>query len=280
MLIVDTRGQYVARITRKVKSKKETTIQDLGSSYEFFGEGTVQLPKAPTTKETIEDEVIEYYDLSVERHEVSNPFSTLDDRFDEIEKKKKESITPTTSSLHTPSLPQNAPSSSTPYSPTPFYELSHPWDARKQKAQKQKSQNTQEQWLFDNSTIQSLTVDDASLDDWQPDKKLIHHVVCQLLSCSLILNTEKFNLHQWITRHMNSLYDKIFPDPSAFQEWVEFAPTFFVYHFIDPSAPARIDDEWYYGQVANAMISELTPYNTDNYPYIQDYIHELTTLIV
>lgn len=271
MLIVDTRGQYVARITRKVQSKKQVATTDLGSSYEFFGEGSVSLPKAQPTKETTESEVVEYFDLNVERHEVQNPFSSLDERFDEIEKQKQDGKSKPASAKNF-KMNDSPKNDNSAYKDNIFYDLSHPWEARKQ--------NAQEQWLFDKPTMQGLTADDAALSDWQPDKKLIHRAVCQMLSCSLILNTEKFNLHQWVIRHMNSLYDKVFPDPVAFQEWKEFAPSFFVYHFVDPSAPAGIDDEWYYGQVANAMIEQLSPYNNDSYPYIQDYINELTTLIV
>lgn len=92
-LVVDTRGQYVARITRKVQSKSEVTVKNLGTSYEFFGEGSKEITHngKEITKE-VDKEVIEYFDLAVERHEVSNSLDYLDTRFDEIQKGRKQAL--------------------------------------------------------------------------------------------------------------------------------------------------------------------------------------------
>lgn len=38
-LIVNNEGTYYAAITRKVQTKSEVTIKNLGKSYEFFGDG-------------------------------------------------------------------------------------------------------------------------------------------------------------------------------------------------------------------------------------------------
>lgn len=267
MLIVDTRGQYVARITRKVHFKKEVITRNVSADYEFFGEGKEYVPCAGEEKQDVEEEVIEYYDLDVERHEVSNPLESLDKRFDEIERKKEEKVKP---------LPVSQPKSDHEYyggyKDYDFYDLAHPWKARKKKVQ--------EQYLFDDATMDSVTVPDAAFASYTPDNGLIHKMVCRMVSCSLILNVEKFDLRQWITRHMNNVYDNIFPDKTSFDEWVEFVVTFFVYHFIDDTAPEGLDDESYYSTVANAMIEELQQYDNDKYPYISKYINELSTIIV
>lgn len=92
-LIVNNEGTYYAAITRKVQTKSEVTVKSLGTSYEFFGEGTKEITHDGTeTTKVIDKEIIQYYDLEVERHEVSNSLSYLDARFDEIQKKKQQSF--------------------------------------------------------------------------------------------------------------------------------------------------------------------------------------------
>lgn len=279
-LIVNTAGIYSAAVTRKVKSKKEITTTVLGTSYEFFGDGEIKLGPDSSTKETTDEEVIEYYMLDVERHEVHNPLAFLDERFEEIENKKQREIKVPKDiklPLAQPNVKEEQPYKSIQeyVDESQFYDLQHPWEARKQKVQ--------EPYLFDDATMDSIIDPDAVYTSWTPDKNLIHNAVCKMVSCSLILNVERFDLRQWVTRHMNNVYGKLFPsvDDSEFVEWVEFAVGFFVYHLEDPSAPKGISDEWYYGQVANAMIEELIPYNDDaKYPYIGHYINELSAIIV
>ena len=90
-LIVDTKGTYQAAITRKVKVKKEIITTDLGSSYEFFGEGARQLKvdDEPEVTTVVDNESIEYFMLDVQIEQVDNPLAYLDTRFEEIENKKK-----------------------------------------------------------------------------------------------------------------------------------------------------------------------------------------------
>ena len=88
-LIVNNAGKYYAAITRKIQTKSEVTVKKLGTSYEFFGDGSKEVEHDNTeTTKVIEKEVIEYFDLEVERHEVPNTLEYLDARFDEIAKKK------------------------------------------------------------------------------------------------------------------------------------------------------------------------------------------------
>lgn len=278
-LIVDTAGTYVAAITRKAKIRKEITTIDLGSYYEFFGECRKDLnitgDESGHVTEEIDTEEIQYFSLDVERHEVQNPLAFLDRRFDEIKARKNPPVSSSPFNTHVTHGFQDYPNKEANTVKDNFYDLSHPWEARKQKVK--------EPYLWDDATMDSITDEDAAFANWTPDKSLIHTAVCRMIACSLILNVEKFDLRQWITRHMNNVYDRIFPSAGGTElnEWTEFAVSFFVYHLEDPSAPEGISSEWYFGQIANAMTEELAPYmDSTKYPYIKYYIDELQTIIV
>lgn len=255
MLIVDTKGQYVARITRKIKAQKRITIKDLGSSYEFFGEGERKLANNTSSTKTINREIIEYYDLQVERHEVHLPFESLDRRFDEIQKAK---------SLESERLPLQSS-----FNTLPSY------------------LNTPKQSLFDADTAFEAPVnyefnENTTPDTWSPNQHTIHAAVCRMVACSLIINVEKFDLKQWVTRHMNKRYKEIFPNEEAFNDWVQFTIEFFIYNYKEytPIPSTIINTDLYYEKISEAIIDELSPFNTDEYPYIQSYIHELSLLIL
>lgn len=196
-LVVDTRGTYVAIVTRKVQTKSEVTIKKLGTSYEFFGEGTKELThNDEETTKVIDKEIIEYFDLEVERHEVPNSLEYLDTRFEEITKKKedekkKEYIAK---------------------SPTSSFNGGSFWDYRDQLRDMYPSKEGE---LFPQLPQQVKVGKDKEkpgvLDiDWKPNPKDIHTAVVHILTCNLILNPEKIDFKQWVKRHMENVYKKIF----------------------------------------------------------------------
>lgn len=259
-LIVDTQGTYKAAITRKVKAKRTVTISNSEVSYEFFGEGKQSLNQdvISDTKD-ITSEEIQYFMLDVERHEVSNHLGFLDQRFEEIKARK------------TPRTPIGSPFNNLlqgrPFHGTPVRQ-DDDWFTHLKKA------NPEEQYLFDKETMKEMET------DYSPDPNMIHAAVCRMITGSLSLNVEKFDMKQWVRRHMNKLYKKLFPDEGQFKEWLEFIVTYSVYHLSDLAAPAELSTYEYYSLIAEAMIEELTPYNTAEYPYIQMYITELETILV
>lgn len=253
-LIVNTEGTYCAAITRKVTLKREITVVDKGSSYEFFGEGTHALSTGMECTKEVNSEEIQYFMLDVERHEVHNPMAFLDERFEEIQAKKEASKKVI--------LVQEDNEIKNNSDFLPWYH-------------KMKNANIEEPYLFDGDTMKEMT---CAGYDWTPDKKLIHQMVCKMITGSLILNTEKFDLKQWITRHMNNAYEKIFADKTQFTEWLEFIVPFFVFHFYDENTPMDIEDDDYFILVAQSMAEELEPYDNDNYPYIKQYINELNNV--
>lgn len=244
-LVVDTKGTYVARITRKKKTKAEIIIKNQGSSYEFFGEGTKEISSDNTeTIKTVDKEVIEYFDLQVERHEVPNTLEYLDTRFEEIERKKSIGN------------------------------------------KKENNVIASEQSLFYNKEALSYQQPLSDSFEYCPDPKKVHKAVVSIVTCNLILNPDKFDLKQWITRHMINVYRKIFGEnsdteerlkgASPFNEWKDFITDFIINHFDEENEPGILSEDYDYfkSSIAEAILEELYEYEGLN-PYIQQYCEAL-----
>lgn len=271
-LIVNNAGKYYAAITRKVQTKSEVTVKKLGTSYEFFGEGAKEIKhENTTTTKVVEKEVIEYFDLEVERHEVSNSLAYLDDRFDEIiekkatEKKNQFTVAPTDNFLdwmHSKPVPKEQnlfnDSPDKEFSKTPYLKDDH---------------------MFNHI-----------VDDWQPDPKKIHAAVIHMITCNLIINPEKFDLKQWVTKHMKNVYIKVFGEYSiyecehntcgAFSEWRDFIIQHTLDYFDTSNVPDAIfDDGIFQSRIAQAMRDEIMEFINVN-PYIEAYNEALILNIV
>ena len=274
-LVVDTQGTYVARVTRKVITKSEVTVKNLGTSYEFFGEGNRELTNAGTeTTKVIEKEVIEYFDLEVERHEVSNNLEYLDVRFEEIEKKKTRASKPAGWTA---------------------------WDYKKDAPmQYQKgTKEPKEQDLFEcKDDKENITPEDEEkltevVMGWQPDSKKIHKAVVQMVTCSLILNPDKIDFKQWVKKHMVNMYGNIFgeeclamaqdqsPYSNPFTDYKEFMVEFMVSNYTSSDIPDIVlgNDDFLWSRVATAMYNELMAYKEDN-AFIGEYLESLTNYMI
>ena len=247
-LIVNNEGTYCAAITRKVQSKKRVITEYLGSSYEFFGEGAKQLTGSNEAgREEAETTSIEYFMLDVEREIVDNPFDFLDKRFEEIESKKKNV-----------SLPKE---------PDTF-------EYKFLNSERYKSASAKENLLIEEPSMFSREeMGEVFTTDWEPDTKIIHHLVCQMITCSLIINKD-IDLKQWIVRHMNNKYKEIFEesgDPQHFNEWKEFIVEFLFNQYEDSNLPgdAYGDYDLYLSKIASAMYDSLCEYPTNG--YIEQY---------
>ena len=93
-LVVCNAGQYVARITRKikVKAKIETITSTIESrEYNTFENAVIILADGKenisTSTKEIDKSYIEYFDLTINKTEVPNKFKELDARLDELSKK-------------------------------------------------------------------------------------------------------------------------------------------------------------------------------------------------
>lgn len=174
-LVVDTKGTYVAALTRKIKEKKQVTTADMGSSYEFFGEGTVKTEEDNMSESTqiVNKEVIEYFMLDVQVEHVDNPLAYLDTRFDEIKIKKSMNTVVRGFSSNT----QND------YS---FYDLQNP--QRKQSAEVKENIYTGSDDCLELSIFSEDEMGKADIPKWEPDPTVIHKLVCQMVTCSLIIS--------------------------------------------------------------------------------------------
>lgn len=275
-LIVDTQGTYKARITRKVHTKSEIIVKNLGTSYEFFGEGAKSL-SSKTSEDTkiIDKEIIEYFNLEVERQVVQNSLAYLDTRFDEIQKNKRntEAAKIKELSFYGKDKNQNILISNI-LKEEKKEKDDFSWGNISLKDEPQKKKH---QPILEYENI-----------EWYPDPKKIHEAVVHVLTCSLILNPAKFDMKQWITKHMTKVYDSIFTTKAAslyeldsFSEWREFIIQFTLDHFDVSDVPQNILDEieLLQSRVAEAMYAELEEFIESN-PYIASYCEELYKYII
>lgn len=250
-LIVDTRGTYQAAITRKIQKKTEVVTKSLGSSYEFFGEGEIKTGEDSMTELTriVDEEVIEYFMLDVEREIVDNPLEMLDRRFDEIEEQKKQKqLTENSQRQLVNPMPANT-----------GWNL--PYNVVKD-----------EPTLFSKNEMGEIENEEAFYDDmpdeivWNPDEKDIHYMICQMLTCSLIVD-KGVDLKQWVTRHMMNKYKDLFKSAMVFNDYVEFIIEFQMNRWILDNVPPEYEDnvDLFQSILAKAMYKELSKYPSNEY---------------
>lgn len=254
-LIVNNAGTYSAAITRKIQAKHEVTVRNQGTSYEFFGEGTIQVidPNGEEVKQVVEKETIQYFMLDVEREEVANPLSWLDMRFKEIEERKKADIreTKTWSPLIVQSNREFEKDSS-------FYDYMRKEDTRKEPS------------LFSEEEMGNM-----ESAGWEPDKKVIHELVCKMIACSLIVNTSNFDLKQWVIRHMEKKYGQLFSREMRFDEWKDFIVEFMINSYQSEEGLEEVheDPDMILYKIADAMYEEIS--NLPSNSYLEGYMETL-----
>ena len=252
-LIVDTRGTYQAAITRKMQRKTEIVTRNLGKSYEFFGEGVVSDNLYDEESKEVTDTVIEYFMLDVQREETSNPLDYLDARFEEIEANKKAAQAPV---FVKDSAIKSIPQSLTIDDSEDFYSYLH--SGRKTSAE------AKEAILFDKDTMDEM----VDTTKWNPDTTIIHYLVCQLLTCSLIVNKD-IDLKQWVVKHMDKKYDQIFSGGNSieFTNWADFYVEFIINHYSDENLPEEVYEDWdtYIAKIAGAILDEVGEYPSNDY---------------
>lgn len=279
-LVVDTKGTYVAAVTRKIKTKYKITKEDLGTTYEFFGEGDkpVQDEKGPIECNYVEDSFIEYSMLDVEIEPVDNPLAYLDDRFDAIEAKKKSFYQPT---LKMPNLPASRV-------------VNPQWDENgalvNQRANfgsdydKDKENMSFREWLNKPKDPEEPTLfseeemGELDITKWQPDPTIIHRMIICLVTCSFITN-DNIDLKQWIHSHMVKKYEQIFSDEYMFEEWKVFIIEFLIGH-CEVDIPSELMDDYdtWQAKIAEAMIDELGEYTTNG--YLDQYVNYLMEYVI
>ena len=106
---------------------------------------------------------------------------------------------------------------------------------------------------------------------WEPDPTIIHYLVCQLATCSLIVDSG-IDLKQWITKWMDKKYDQIFSGSQSqeFSTWAECYIEFIIGHYSDENVPVDVYDDWdvYQGKIAEALANELMEYPSNDYTVV------------
>lgn len=232
-LIVNNEGTYTAAITRKITYTEDVFEQ---CSASFFDKEPVRYENR---MKTTDKSRIEYFMLDIEKEEVHNPFSYIDERFNEIEENKRKTASPVLSS------------------PVPIISSAR------------HCQSKEEPFLFSQKEMGTQ----LSLDPTE-----VHNAVAKLLLCSLIINPEKIDLDKWISKNMVSVYNHTFgsPDSMLFQEYSSWAVDYTLDHFEEASSsslPPDTDDTLYLSSLSNAIIEELLSYSTSDNPYIDAYIN-------
>ena len=274
-LVVDTKGTYVAALTRKIQRKTEVVTKSLGSSYEFFGEGEIKTDEDPMSESTqiIDKEVIEYFMLDVEIEHVDNPLAYLDTRFDEIQEAKKKRVPVTSTTINPPVIKASENNNHSPWIPENKRNFGSDFDEDYSfREYLNTKKEVKEPTLFSDDEMTEM-IDTSS---WEPDPEIIHQLVCQMITCSLIVSN-KIDLKQWITKWMDKKYEELFSlNPSQFEEWSEFIVEFQINQYIDSETPDEMLEnmDLFYSKIASAMYNELYPYSDNE--YITSYMEILT----
>lgn len=285
-LIVDTKGTYQAAITRKVQAKKEIITKYLDTSYEFFGEGTKYMGDHSTEERQtfVDDTIVEYFMLDVEIEHVDNPLAYLDTRFDEIQEAKRKRVPVTSTTINPPVIKASEDGNHSPWIPNKSTPVVNPtsrafgndfdedysfreWQDRQNKAK--------EPTLFSDDEMAEM----IDVSGWEPDPTIIHRLVCQMVTCSLIVSNN-IDLKQWITRWMDKKYEELFSQiPSQFDEWSEFIVEFQINQYIDSDTHDEVfeDMNMYQSKIAKAMYDELYTYSEND--YVSSYMEILTRYI-
>lgn len=274
-LIVNNAGKYCAAVTRKVKEKKTIVTKDYKSVYDFFGEGeknTNKILAGGPTETVVDNTYIEYFDLDVQIEPVDNPLAYLDTRFEEIEAKKRVTIVP-------PVVKASPNGNISPWIPGGDFDKDYSfcdW-------QKQRGQKTEQPTLFPQEEMEAI----VDVTGWEPDPTIIHRLVCQMITCSLIVNQD-IDLKQWITRWMDKKYREIFGsgcnESPQFSEWKKFIVEFMItqYTLSEDDIPGQFYDDFdlLQSKVAGAMYAELYQYDPkEENEYIKEYMDVLTRYI-
>ena len=218
-LIVNNAGTYTAGVTRKITDEvkaKAHIVYTTTSYYDSFANNRVTINDAVVSENDKEEtrviQHIEWFDMDIEKEEVENNFEEIDQRLKEIKQSKV-----STKVYQPTSTAYKYPSYTPPYTPNkvaPVVNLNDRVGDSKVVPTPSKNLLTQEQpTLFTKQEMGGVTeVDDdvtplCLIESFDPD--LINSLVAQLLTGSVIVNTEKLNLEKWVS-NMDSIYEKRF----------------------------------------------------------------------
>lgn len=281
-LVVCNAGKYVARITRKLKTviEAEAIITYKKSvQYNTFEDRTVVLSDNDVSQATQrgkkEETIIEYFELNIDKAEVSEPFREVDERLAEIKKNKS-------SRRYYGSYGSYTGSTST----SRFHEQ---FDSLLEKPEEKTEKEDEEKQLsiFNREDMKSMVqkpekIDiDDSLDFYMLEKvpMPIVKVLCTQLLCGSILASTKtnINLNDWVPK-MDKLYEERFGSLDdtynvlRLRNWIEALLENILYYSVDKKFEDKIAKKYNLGDDYEYEESDAFPhlYACDMILYLDD----------
>lgn len=230
-LIVNNDGVYTAGVTRRITDEVKAEahiVYTTTSYYDSFANNRVTINDAVVSENDKEEtrviQHIEWFSMDIEKEEVENNFEEIDQRLKEIKQSNVNTkVYQTTSTAYkypsyTPSYPYDKVA--------PTVNLNDRVGDSKVVPTPSKNLLTQEQpTLFTKQEMGEGT--EVADNDGTPlclvesfDPDIINSLVAQLLTGSIIVNTEKLNIEKWVT-NMDSIYEKRFGVNANYNRYVD-----------------------------------------------------------
>jgi len=235
-LIVNNAGTYSAAVTRKVtiSTQKQAT-----NSYKEWDKNEDVIFKSTSSEQK---EVIEYFMLEIEKENTSS-YPEIDERFEEIQKRKQEEAKQLDAIQKTnEKMPKQLNLFSSPFN--------------------------EEEEATPNFNVQSQ-------NNFEIDDKEVYNTIAKMLLCSLIIDASKIDLEKWINTNMVSLYNKVFESPESqkFRDYLDFIVPYSIDYFKGSEQfPLDIDVE---NCITFALKSTLVEMQPINNPYYEEFIKSL-----
>ena len=273
-LIVNNIGAYTAGITQKIKS-----VKDVNETFSFSTYGGAPVVQDRKYQET--SEKIIWYELQIEKHEVSEGHTDIVERMQEINKKKEEEkakIRPFT--YNTPFYQRNNYDSLLHDKPKTFKKTEDPLQGRLFDDWDDYDYQYGQGWKFDDK--KNLPEDTHYAGTY--DEKIIKRCAKQLVTCNYLLPNEgTIDLKQWV-KNMPQLYKKRFGSldsaecKSAFENWADLYVQYVLENDLDP-AFAAVDEEEELSTKAFDLVMYLTELEDNPNEYLQIIIDAISNFI-
>ena len=268
-LIVNNAGSYTAAITRKIKSK---SIKE-SISYEFFGEGK----KYDTEEYRSEENEIEWFYLNIEKEENPFSFQDMDDRFEEIRKKKAEEAKKA-------ELDKKQAFQTASYKPAIDIN-SYGIGAKSPNGISNKKTFIQTSLFDDMEDVNDWNFDDFDIPygTVRFNKNTIRQLTLQLITGSIIISDDsKIDMEKW-AESMPAIYQKRFgkgeEGMKLFEFWADAYTEFLTWYTTDNKLKAQgIDETEMCAICAHDIIEELNKLPENE--YIKGYIEALQKYLI
>lgn len=256
-LIVCNAGQYVARITRKLKSKVKAEARIVYTKtveYDSYENQRIVISDGETSEATKVEEreevVIEYFELNINKPVVEEPFKELDERLDEIKRSKfrgyrGSSYAPSYSGFGQGYQPVILNAQGEPYRRE--IPAKEPADPRQLSMFAGQEEEEQEGPVF---PPKAQAADEEPFEFYTVEKvpfQIVKSLCTQLLFGSILASDQaNLNLNTWVEK-MDKVYAKRFgnlDDPASYESlrlrnWIEQ----FLEHLIGYSVDKKYEDE-------------------------------------